>query len=66
VVALQVCSSMFGSNAADSLESILCGAVQQELFITQQQAASPAEALGAAQQRVSVAVECRLLLGMML
>ena len=52
---LQVCSSMFGPNAANSLAAILCGAVQQEFFLAQQQAPnSPAQELLIAQQRVSV------------
>jgi hypothetical protein len=51
---LQVCSSMFGANAADSLDSVLCGAVQLELFLAQQQApGSPGQAMAAAQERVS-------------
>lgn len=46
---------MFGANAADSLGSVLCGAVQLELFLAQQQAPpnSPAQAMAAAQDRVS-------------
>lgn len=55
LLAMQVCSSMFGANAADSLGSVLCGAVQLELFLAQQQAPpnSPAQAMAAAQDRVS-------------
>lgn len=50
----QVCSSMFGGNAANSLEAILCGAVQLELFMAQQQAPdAPGQAMSAAQQQVS-------------
>lgn len=45
---------MFGPNVAESLGAILCGAVQLELFLAQQQAPdSPAQAMAAAQERVS-------------
>jgi hypothetical protein len=44
---------MFGPNAAESLGAVLCGAVQLELFLAQQQTTtSPAQAMAAAQERV--------------
>lgn len=47
---------MFGANAADSLGAVLCGAVQLELFLAQQQA--PGQAMAAAQDRVGLSWLC--------